>query len=478
MKIYQKILIFVLLTLGLLVRLYKIDNPIADWHSFRQADTASVTNSFINKGIDILHPTYQDLSNIQSGKENINGYRMVELPIYNAITAATYTSTHNLTNFSPEVTGRLINIIFSLISAVLIYLIAFKVTKEFWPSILSMSVFLFLPFNIFYSRAILPEPIGVLFLLLSLYLFPKNLYISAITFAISLLIKPYIGLLLFPLFAFYTWDKYKKTKKEKLIFQLFIFALISLLPFILWRKWISQFPEGIPVSNWLFNGGNMRFHPAWFRWLFYERIGKLILGIYGVIPLVLGFAYQKLKSQRFSIGAILGILIYFSIIAQGNIQHDYYQVLTIPLLSFIIGFGSYYLSKFVFKQKIVGISFCLAIFMATILFSGYEIKGYYQINNPIIIDAGKKAKEILPKDSLIVAPYNGDTAFLYQTSFSGWPIEIYDLPLIRKDHPNNPIYLVSINNDKYTNDVAQNHKVIYKTDQITILDFSYDIPKK
>lgn len=472
MKKIKIITILILLIAGFVVRLYKINNPVADWHSFRQADTASVTNNFINNGINILKPTYHDLSSLQSGKENPNGYRMVEIPIYNAITAISYKATHSLTNFSPEVTGRLVNIIFSIISAILIYLIAFQVTKEFWPSLLSMSVFLFLPFNIFYSRTILPEPTGVLFLLLALYFFPKNLYISAITFAISLLIKPYVGLLLLPIFTFYTWDKYKKENKIKLFLKLFIFSLISLIPFILWRKWISQYPEGIPASDWLFNGGNMRFHPAWFRWLFYERIGKLILGIYGVVPLMLGFAYKKLKSQRFSIGVILGILIYFSVIAQGNIQHDYYQVLTIPLLSFVVGFGLYYLSNFVFTNKLIGIIFCLVVFATTIIFSGYEIKGYYQINDSAIIEAGKKANEILPKNSLVIAPYNGNTALLYQINHSGWPIEIYDLPLIKSYHPNVPIYLVSVNNDKYTNDLIVKYKPIYRSTNLIILDLN------
>ena len=44
------ILIFILF-LGLVLRLYRFDNPIADWHSWRQADTSSVSREFAQKRV-------------------------------------------------------------------------------------------------------------------------------------------------------------------------------------------------------------------------------------------------------------------------------------------------------------------------------------------------------------------------------------------------------------------------------------------
>ena len=75
----------VLLFLGLLVRLYKLDSPIADWHSWRQADTASVTRIYADEGLNMLLPRYYDISKIQTGFINIYGYRMVELPLFNLL---------------------------------------------------------------------------------------------------------------------------------------------------------------------------------------------------------------------------------------------------------------------------------------------------------------------------------------------------------------------------------------------------------
>ena len=42
---------------------------------------------YVINGIDLLHPRYQDLSNIQSGKDNPMGWRMVEFPLYQGVAA-------------------------------------------------------------------------------------------------------------------------------------------------------------------------------------------------------------------------------------------------------------------------------------------------------------------------------------------------------------------------------------------------------
>src|SRR5258705_12291496 len=87
---YEYILLALILIGGFLVRLYKIGNPIADWHSWRQADTSAVSRNFVKSGINMFYPTYDDISSIQSGIFNPKSLRMVEFPIYNAIHATLF----------------------------------------------------------------------------------------------------------------------------------------------------------------------------------------------------------------------------------------------------------------------------------------------------------------------------------------------------------------------------------------------------
>ncbi|HVF69497.1 MAG TPA: hypothetical protein VNA13_02935, partial [Xanthomonadales bacterium] len=78
-----RIFLILILTGGFLLRLYRLDSPVADWHSWRQADTSAVSRNFVKNGFDILHPRFDDLSNVPSGIDNLEGYRFVEFPIYN-----------------------------------------------------------------------------------------------------------------------------------------------------------------------------------------------------------------------------------------------------------------------------------------------------------------------------------------------------------------------------------------------------------
>ena len=58
----------------------------------------------------------------------------------------------------------------------------------------------------------------------------------------------------------------------------------------------------------------------------------------------------------------------------------------------------------------------------SLAFGWFEVRGFFNINNPAIVEAGRKLDEIAPVDALVIAPYGGDPAFLYQTGRHGWPV--------------------------------------------------------
>ena len=55
-KDFPKYLLALIFLGGFVVRLYKINNPIADWHSWRQADTSAVTRNYVKYGINLFFP--------------------------------------------------------------------------------------------------------------------------------------------------------------------------------------------------------------------------------------------------------------------------------------------------------------------------------------------------------------------------------------------------------------------------------------
>jgi len=164
------LILCVLLFLGFALRLYKFDSPVADWHSWRQADTSSVSKTFVQEGFNLLVPRYHDLSNVPSGRyDNPEGFRFVEFPIYNLLQGGFYKLVGILTL---EEWGRLVTIFSSLTAAVFLYLI-FSERKQRTLGLTASFFFLFIPFNIYYARVILPDMTMVMAVLAATFFFQK-----------------------------------------------------------------------------------------------------------------------------------------------------------------------------------------------------------------------------------------------------------------------------------------------------------------
>lgn len=416
--------------IAIALRLWRIDAPLADWHSWRQADTAAVARNFQKNGIDMLRPRYDDLSNIQSGKDNPQGYRMVEFPIYQA-TAVILSKIYSA--MSIEIWLRLVTIAASVGTTMLLASLA---------GLLPAFVFAVLPFSVYYGRTILPDQFMVFWAVLSVWLmYRKRFVVSAIAGAIALLSKPTAVFLLLP--SLYLMRK----NYLKLLF----YWIIAAVPLIVWRKWIVQFPEGIPVNMWLLNGNGIRFKGAWFYWLFAKRLGELILGFWGLIPFALGV------SPLWGIGAILYLIVF----ASGNVQHDYYQILIIPAVAIFVGNG---LGKM--RPWMAGISF---IFM--LAFSWYTVRTYYWINRPEIVDAGITADKLLPSDAKVIASYNGDTTFLYQTKRQGWPLG-FDIAQKIALGATHYVTVSPTDEDGETRALASEYTVLVRNDKYAIIDLT------
>lgn len=410
--------------IGFLVRLYRFDNPIADWHSWRQSDTSAVSRIFAERGFDVLHPRYLDISNIQTGKNNPEGYRYVEFPIYNVLQASFYKT---IGIFNIEEWGRLVTIASSLFAGLFLYLLVKKHYGDI-PAFFTLFFYLFLPFSIYYGRTILPDTMMVSAILGGTYFFDEYLerkkkerylllLFSTVLTAASFLLKPYA--LFFTLPQIYlAYRKYNL--KFILRIELWIHLLIAVAPLVWWRLYMTQFPEGIPASAWLFNGNGIRFHPSFFRWILYERITKLISGYFGIVFIALGFVaigVKQLSKNFLAITFFLSSILYVCIIATGNVQHDYYQILIMPTVALFMGLGAFYLWK---KGTLLRIT-TIFVIMLSLYLSWNLVKDYFNINNPSLVIAGKKADAILPKDAKVIAPYDGDTTLLYYINRPGWP---------------------------------------------------------
>ncbi|OGK31282.1 hypothetical protein A3F29_00260 [Candidatus Roizmanbacteria bacterium RIFCSPHIGHO2_12_FULL_33_9] len=434
------IFIILIFALGFTVRLYKFNAPIADWHSWRQTDTSAVSVFFVEKGFDLLHPRYYDLSNVPSGvHDNPEGYRFVEFPIYNLFQGGLFKI---FGFFTIEQWGRLVTIFSSLVSAFFIFLIVKKYLSE-RAGLIASFFYLFIPFNIYFSRVILPDQSMVTAVLGGVYFFDVwiedkkfsifnfQFLIALIFTAAALLLKPFAVFFMLPM-LYLAFEKFGLNFLKK--WQLWFFAITSVLPLVLWRLWEFQYPGGIPQSGWLLNGGNIRFKGAFFYWIFGERVGKLILGYWGLPLLIFGLIHKiPQKSYFFFLSFLASSLLYITVVARGNVQHDYYQILIIPSISIFLALGTEYLLNI--KENHIKffpylILIILSLFM--LFFGWYYVRDFYTIQHESFIRAGREIDKLIPKDAKVIVPNDGDTTPLYFIKRQGWASFEKEMPQMIK----------------------------------------------
>ncbi|GAB4218990.1 MAG: hypothetical protein Fur009_2880 [Candidatus Microgenomates bacterium] len=486
-KIDYLILTFILF-IALIFRLYKINTPLTDFHSWRQADTAAVARNFVRDGFDLLHPRYDDLSSNQSavGLENPNGWRMVEFPIYNAIFAFLYKSFPQL---SLVVWGRLTTIFFSLILISIIYYLAIKETNRI-VAIISSFVYAIFPFFVFFSRVILPETTALSFSFISIFFLylsfikstdQKNIkktknniktnyflyFLSIIFMSSSLLVKPTVIYYLFPVFIiFFVNFKYQLIKKP--IFYLYFLAIF--LPFILWRQYIKNYPEGIPPSDWLFTSvntyeglKNIFFRPAFFRWIFFERINNIILGGYLTFFLLLGILTKPKKILLHSI-LISGFLYLFTF-QGGNVQHEYYQTIILPAIALGVGLGvnTLIINHNIFISRFINLSIIIFLFLISFFFSYYKVKDYYNYPQELP-QIASIINNLTNPDDKIITDRMGDTTLLYLSDRKGAPSIYKDPESLKKIGYK---YLITSNNNEIEK-LKNVYQIIFENDKFTI----------
>ncbi len=468
-KIFRKTYFWLalLLIIGFLLRLYKIDSPIADWHSWRQADTAAVTRNFIKEGFNPLKPKYDDMSPVaERPVANPARYRFVEFPIYNIAVYPFY-----LIFGIDEKYHRLVSILFSLGSTVFLYFIIKKYSSKFVAAFAALT-FTILPFNVFFSRSTLPEPTFIFFALGMMYFVgewlekkgKRFMLLGYIFTSIAFLIKPWAIFFYLPLLYLAL-----KNKKFKVFLILSIFAVF---PFIFWRLWIQQMPSGIPASSWLANGDNIRFRPSFWWWIVSERMGREVLGATGLVLFFLGLVLKPKNGNYFLHLWTLSLFLYFIVFATGNVRHNYYQLIFVPVASAFVslGFAALIKGEKFFVPRIFTIFLALLLYILAIYFGYKTVSEFYKVNNPSMVEAGKKVDEMVPKNAIVLAPYGGDTAFLYQTNRAGWayvPTSIRDLIA---DYGVN--YYVSTSYDGRTNWVLRHFYPIWQTSDYVIADLT------
>lgn len=422
----ETLFIIVTLILAVSVRTYRLNAPLADWHSWRQADTAAVSRNFIQERFNLLYPQSDSLWALSEHQlPNPNRYFMNEFPLYNGAVAVLY----HFFGIN-HIFGRVVSIAMSTLG--LLYLLL--LTRRLFPFKVVVVTGLFYaldPYNVYYGRVFMPDPSFVALSIISLYYclryvesrrFTQGLTMAT-TLALAMLVKPYAIFMTIPLFYWIvsTWGL-APTLKSKANWLL---LLISFTPLTLWRWHLLAYPEGSFASHWLLNGDGIRFKGSFFRWIIFDRFNRLIFATGGFVLFIVGI-FRSISSRKSSLIFVwlFSVLFYITVFAKGNVNHDYYQLPVMPVGSVLVALGFWWLVDSARGRlaRIFSFGLVSSLLILSLAFGWFEVRGFFNINNPAIVEAGKRVDALLPKDAVVIAPYQGDPAFLYQTNRNGWPV--------------------------------------------------------
>lgn len=428
MKTISWILI-IIISLGALIRIVKLDQPLLEGSSTRQIHTAMIARNFYHHGFKLFYPQIE-------GSGDDPGYLMQEFYIIPFVAAIFYW-------FMGGVHEWVLRL-FSVISYILAASMLYKLSQYYCSrkvAIISLLCFTISPLSIYLGRAVHPEMLMAFFIMATIYAFSrwifqgKNIYglWAILSFVFAVLLKiPNLYLLfplLFILFVRYRWNSFKQPK-------LWIFLMLSLIPIALFNFHQYSVRMAFPnasVANFklevIINSFKVFLRNKYFYKTVYENLISYTLTPIGFALFILGLMLkpENKRNWLFQIW-ILSIAIFF-LLMPAQSRQGYYQMHLLPVACIIIAelifkfYNSQFFKESFFKKRIFTILFLSVIFLAVLRYT----HAFYEVpkNFRYVVETGQAVDRLTEKDALVIASIEGSGDLLYYANRRGWGFMIH-----------------------------------------------------
>ena len=340
------IALFLIILFGFILRAYNIDFPSIGYHNMKENEYLSMAQEMLRKGDLINRRIY--FYNAFQDEPLMKLYPQPPLVSYQILLLWKALG-QNL--WGP----RLLNVVFGLLSILVIYFIAYLLFKNRSHALFCAFLLAIMPLAVFFSRNLQPESPAFFFMLLGNLFYLRfcsslkknNLFWGGIAFSIAWLYK----------FSFFIG----------------VIAFLFCFPFTLLRKNIKELPKlFISVSApyaiiilsiiWLKNAGQWEFmeahrihaleiftpiywHKFW-RTLWWYATGENFTVVFFLTSIAgMAFAFMRKEDllNRYLRGWFFAFIIYCMIFSDFINQHNYYQM---PFLGIVCIASVYALSVF------------------------------------------------------------------------------------------------------------------------------------
>lgn len=374
--------------------------------TWRQADTASIAHNFTGSE-NILFPQ------IDWGG-NGPGFVETEFQFYPFIVSLLYQV------FGERIfIGLFVSLVFSTGSLIFFYALARHLLSSRAATI-ALIFFAASPLFTAYSVVFMPEPTVFFFYMAALYLFVKwlnkqdfgLLLLAGFTTALAILVKPtsiHIGFV----FLFLVIEKYNlRFLKDR---RLWLFAIISLLPGVVWYLHARDLYLDYGNTFGIISGGDSKFDNLryWLSPGFYFSVIKIdlvsIFAIGGIFPFAIGIGIARFnRKYRFILYGAAAIAIYYLLIPRYISFADYYHIFALPYAALGVGLGLVWLLKPLSHEsglkRILHYRFILSgVFVLLIAFTA--LRSYIQYLTPYqepLWQCSQSVAEVIPEGALVI----------------------------------------------------------------------------
>lgn len=319
----------VIFILGLGIRLYDLTDPPLDFHATRQLRSLLMARGLYYKWVD--DPAVDEWQR-QVAIDQWEGHQIIEPPIFEIMTAVTY----RIIGTEQVWIARIWASIFWLVGGAALYLVARDMTSVD-GGIIALVFYTFLPFGVIASRSFQPDPLLVMWIVVTWWLFYrwyqapswKRAILAGLSAGMALLTKNVAMFFLLPAIAaiLLTGFGIKKTLRDPQAWVIAGLAALPMAAFTLYGLWVLDLGEQF--------GG--RFFPEllkdpahYIKWL--NEVLKIM-----AFPWLLGgllgmFAFKKADQRAFLIALWFGYGLYGLLFPYHFLTHSYYHLPLIPLV--------------------------------------------------------------------------------------------------------------------------------------------------
>jgi 4-amino-4-deoxy-L-arabinose transferase-like glycosyltransferase len=315
------------------IRVYRLGDPPLGFHPVRQYFGALVARSYYYSYFAPSAPAW-----MRTVAASQDPRVLLEPPILDAVTLPFYLLAGGAELWIP----RLLSSLFWLVGAVPLYLLV-KRTASTDAAIVSAAFYLLLPYGVFASRTIMPNPLMVMMMLFGLLLIARygerptiqRAAVAGTVTGLAILIEPFPLFMTLGAFAALTIER-QGLRRSFLDLRAWIFSIAAVSPAAIYYLYGVCFAGKGTFGLSSHLQPQYLFDPLSYRyWLVHIQtavgFGALVLALLGVL------LFRQRVARSLVTGLWCGYLVYGLVFIYHMRTHDYYQLLLIPLVAMCLG---------------------------------------------------------------------------------------------------------------------------------------------